>query len=139
VPGGPDTNSSGPGKGVTVGDRPDDGIGRGDRDGNGVSNEPGPYRATAIQPTCLYCRTPLYTDEARQSKLQGLVTLLVLVSTDGRAADVRVAKGIGFGLDQRAMEAVRGWRFTPARDAARRPVAAWVTIEVVFRLFLHLA
>jgi len=135
IPGGTDTNSSGPGKGTSIGNRPGDGIGTGDRDGIGVSNELGPYRAAATQPTCLYCPTPLYTDEARQSKLQGMVTLLVLVGPDGRAADVRVAKGVGFGLDERAMEAVRGWRFTPARDAVRRPVATWVTIEVLFRLF----
>ena len=135
MPRGPDTNSSGPGRGPSIGNRPGDEIGVGDREGPGVSNELGPYRVAATQPTCLYCPTPLYTDEARQSKLQGMVTLLVLVGADGRPADLRVAKGIGFSLDERAIEAVRGWRFAPARDSARRPVATWVTIEVVFRLF----
>jgi hypothetical protein len=43
--------------------------------------------------------------------------------------------GVGYGLEERAVETGRGWKFTPAHDAARRPVAVWVTIEAVFRLF----
>jgi outer membrane biosynthesis protein TonB len=39
------------------------------------------------------------------------------------------------GLDERAEQAIRGWKFVPAHDAARRPVPAWVTVEAVFRLF----
>jgi len=46
-----------------------------------------------------------------------------------------MVRGVGFGLEERAAETVRGWKFNPARDASRRPVAAWVTIEAVFRLF----
>ena len=44
-------------------------------------------------------------------------------------------RGVGYGLEERAVETVRGWKFTPAHDAARRSVAVWVTIEAVFRLF----
>ncbi len=67
--------------------------------------------------------------------MQGTVTLRVLVGADGKALDIRVVRGVGFGLEERAAETVRGWRFNPARDASRHPVAAWVTIEAVFRLF----
>jgi TonB family protein len=67
--------------------------------------------------------------------MQGTVTLRVLVGTDGKAADIRVVRGIGYGLEERAMQTVRGWKFNPARDANRRAVAAWVTVEAVFRLF----
>jgi TonB family protein len=63
------------------------------------------------------------------------VTLQVLVGEDGRAHAIRIIKGIGFGLDERAVETVRGWKFTPARDGAKRAVAAWVTVEAVFRLY----
>jgi TonB family protein len=63
------------------------------------------------------------------------VTLEVLVGADGRAQDVRMIKGIGFGLDERAVETVRGWKFVPAHDASKRAVPAWVTVEAVFRLF----
>jgi TonB family protein len=57
------------------------------------------------------------------------------VSADGRAEQIRIVQGIGFGLDERAAEAARTWKFIPARDAARRAVPTWVTIEAVFRLF----
>jgi periplasmic protein TonB len=67
--------------------------------------------------------------------MRGTVTLSVLVSADGRASDIRVVRGVGYGLEERAVETVRGWKFTPAHDAARRPVAVWLTIEAVFRLF----
>jgi len=39
------------------------------------------------------------------------------------------------GLDETRRAAIRGWKFVPAHDAARRPVPAWVTVEAVFRLF----
>jgi protein TonB len=63
------------------------------------------------------------------------VTLQVLVGADGRAAQIRIVQGIGMGLDERAEQAIRGWKFVPAQDAARHPVAHWVTVEAVFRLF----
>jgi len=84
---------------------------------------------------CQYCPDPTYSDEARKAKLQGSVTLEVLVDADGRTAHIRVARGLGFGLDEKAEEAVRAWHFVPARDAAGRGVPAWVTIEVTFHLF----
>jgi protein TonB len=130
-----DTASPGPGKGHGIGSKDghtmgDGGIGPG---GDGTGN--GPYAPGIIPPGCVYCPYPTYTDEARHGKVQGSVTLQVLVGADGRAQDVRMVKGIGFGLDERAAETVRGWRFTPARDGAKHAVATWVTVEAVFRLF----
>ena len=93
-----------------------------------------PYSRGMTMPVCVTCPYPLYTDEARKVKVQGTVTLRVLV-TDGRAAQIHVARGLGYGLDERAVETVRGWKFAPARDAARRVVPVWITIETVFRLF----
>ena len=125
---GPGTgNSIGKGKGNTLGDGGDGLV------GEGYSN--GPYHAGFSRPSCVYCPDPQYTDEARASKVQGIVTLEVLVGVDGHATEVRVTKGIGMGLEERSLQTVRGWRFNPARDAARRPVAGWITIEVVFRLY----
>jgi protein TonB len=130
-----DTASPGPGKGHSFGSK--DGHTMGDGGigpvGDGTGN--GPYAPRIIPPGCVYCPYPTYTDEARHGKVQGSVTLQVLVSADGRALDVRIVKGIGFGLDERAAETVRGWRFTPARDGAKHAVATWVTVEAVFRLF----
>jgi protein TonB len=130
-----DTGSPGPGDSNTIGNGPGKTMGDGLTDGPGGENTGRKYSPGMTLPTCLYCPNPGYTDEARESKLQGMMTLLVLVGTDGRANEIRVAKGLGLGLDERARDAVRAWRFTPARDASRRPVATWITIEVVFRLF----
>jgi len=128
-------NSSGRGKGNTIGDGTGDSIGDtpGEFAGNGKT--PGIYQPGVTLPTCAYCPDPQYTDEAREARLQGAVTLLVLVGADGRAAQIRITQGIGMGLDERAVQTIRTWKFIPAHDAARRAVPAWVTVEAIFRLF----
>jgi periplasmic protein TonB len=130
-----DTGSAGLGKdgGFGTGKRGGMGDTEGQDAGEGDSNEP--YARGVTMPVCNVCPYPIYTDEARHVKMQGTVTLRVLVGTDGRASEIRVIRGVGYGLEERAVETVRSWKFTPAHDAARRPVAVWVTIEAVFRLF----
>ena len=129
-------NSSGPANGNTIGEGPDDeSIGNVPGNGVGIGGPAGPFRPGVTDPRCAYCPDPQYTDEAREAKLQGRVTLQVLVGADGRALQVRVVQGIGLGLDERAAQAIRGWKFLPARDAARHAVPEWVTVEAVFRLF----
>jgi protein TonB len=129
------TGSAGPGTGNTIGSGDGDTVGDGGKGPAGEGYGGGPYRAGVTMPSCVYCPDPQYTDEARSTKVQGSVTLQVLVGTDGHAMQIRVTKGIGMGLEERSSQTIRGWRFTPARDAAHRPVAAWVTIEVLFRLY----
>lgn len=130
-----DSNSAGPGK--------DHGFGAGKKRGMGDDEGPGAgqgdsyngaYANGVTLPTCLYCPEPQYTDQAREAKLQGRVTLRVLVGADGRSSQVQIVQRVGLGLDERAVESVHAWKFIPAHDAARRAVASWVTIEVVFRL-----
>jgi protein TonB len=130
-----DTNSPGPGDKHGVGTGKNGTLGDGDSGPAGIGGSDRPYGPGFIPPGCAYCPYPTYTDEARHGKVQGSVTLAVLVGADGRAQDVRIVKGIGFGLDDRAVEAVLGWKFTAARDEAKHAVAAWVTVEAVFRLF----
>ena len=101
----------------------------------GSGDDASPYANVASQAACLYCPEPPYTEEARKAKLQGTVLLQVLVGADGVAKRIRVQKGLGMGMDENAVEKVKGWRFTPARDAARRPIAVWITIETHFFLF----
>ncbi len=128
--------SNGPGGGNTIGDKNGNTVGTSDRDGEGGrSDYDGPYSPGMIQVKCLYCPDPEYTDEARQEKLQGSVTLRVLVTKDGRAGQVKIVKGLGLGLDERAIAAVRSWRFQPARDANKNAIAEWVTVEATYRLF----
>ena len=128
-----ETNSGGPGhKGSGAGDHG----GAGDLDGRGDGwSDGGPSGRGISTPVCVVCPYPVYTDEARQVKVQGIVTLRVLVGMDGKAAQIRVVRGVGYGLDERAIETVRGWKFKAAHDAAGRNVSAWVIIETVFRLF----
>ena len=129
-------NSSGRGNGTTIGDGPDgDSIGDTPGEGAGHGRRPGVYQPGVTPPTCGYCPDPQYTDQAREARLQGAVTLLVLVGADGRASQVRITRGIGLGLDDRAVETIRTWKFVPARDAARRAIPAWITVEAMFRLF----
>jgi protein TonB len=93
------------------------------------------YPAGMKPPSCSYCPDPPYTEEARKSKVQGNVMLEVLVGANGQALKLRILGGIGFGLDERAMQTVQTWRFLPARDASGRAVPLWVPVEVTFRLF----
>jgi protein TonB len=131
-----DTGSPGPGDSNTIGAGPGRTMGDGPRDGPGGQGESlSRYRAGITLPSCAYCPDPQYTDEAREAKLQGRVTLQVLVGADGRAKQIRIVQGIGLGLDERAAQAIRGWKFVPAHDAAHRAVPAWATVEAVFRLF----
>ena len=131
----PDKNgSAGPGTRGGIGAGENGGMG--DREGPGGGEGEGtPYARGVSMPMCVTCPYPIYTDEARHAKMQGTVMLRVLVGADGKASDIRVVRGVGFGLDERAVLTVRGWKFRPARDANQRSLPAWVTIEVVFRLF----
>ncbi len=74
-----------------------------------------------------------YTDEARKAELSGKVVLTLVVETNGNASEIEVTRALGLGLDQKAIEAVRQWKFKPATIAGK-PVRARVNVEVGFRL-----
>lgn len=85
-------------------------------------------------PSCIYCPAPQYSNAARKVKFMGTVILDVTVAEDGRAKDIRVLKGVPFGLNQQAIRAVNEWTFKPA-SSGDRPVAVRVPIETSFRLY----
>jgi len=85
-------------------------------------------------PVCIYCRAPDYTAKARADKLQGAVALDVTVTLEGKATEVVVIRGLGDGLDEKAIEAVKAWKFKPAKDRDGKPVTVCVPIEIAFRL-----
>jgi len=118
-----------------VGDGRQHGMGGGPGDGSGIGSEIGPFGPVASQVLCRVCPDPLYSDEARKGKVQGSVILSVLVGRDGRAKEIRVISSLGMGLDENATKAVRSWQFIPAKDASQHPVASWIKVETVFRLF----
>jgi TonB family protein len=76
---------------------------------------------------------PEYTEEARGAAIEGSVVLYVEIGIDGRAHRIRVIKGLGFGLDGKAIDAVRQWRFSPGMKNGA-PATVPATIEVKFHL-----
>jgi protein TonB len=76
---------------------------------------------------------PDYTEEARRRGINGEVELEIVVRRDGSVGDVRLQRGLGAGLDQRAIDAVRQWRFAPARRMGT-PVDVLVEVAVAFKL-----
>jgi TonB family protein len=85
-------------------------------------------------PSGVYMPTPDYTDPARIAKFQGSLVVLVKVSEEGRAEDLKVLRGLPFGLNQTALDTVRTWKFRPA-TLDGKPVPVQVPIEVTFRLY----
>jgi TonB family protein len=138
VPTGPPSNGvgsgagigAGSGGGVGVGEGPGVGPGRGGGIGGGVFRVGGGVSA----PRALNTPDPDYSEEARKAKYQGTVVLWLIVDPGGRPRDVKVARSLGMGLDQKAIEAVRRWTFEPAMKDGK-PVAVQINVEVNFRLY----
>ena len=74
-----------------------------------------------------------YTEEARQRSISGEVVMEIVVRRDGSVGDVRILRGLGGGLNDRAVQAVRQWRFAPATRLGS-PVDVIVEVGVEFRL-----
>lgn len=121
---------SGSGGGVGSGEGPGFGPGRGGGTGGGVFKVGGGVSG----PKLIYQPDPEYSEEARKAKFQGTCVLWVVVGPDGRARDIRVARTLGLGLDEKAIEAVKTWRFEPAMKD-NKPVAVQINVEVSFRLY----
>jgi len=121
---------SGSGGGVGSGEGPGVGPGRGGGIGGGVFRIGGGVSA----PRPLFTPDPEYSEEARKAKYQGTCVLWMVVGADGRPREVRVARGLGMGLDEKAMQAVKQWKFEPAMKDGH-PVAVQMNVEVSFRLY----
>jgi protein TonB len=138
IPSGPPSNGtgsgggigSGSGGGVGSGEGPGVGPGRGGGFGGGVFSVGGGVSA----PKGLVTPDPEYSEEARKAKYQGVVVLWLIVDPNGHPRDIKVARSLGMGLDQKAIEAVRNWKFEPAKKDGQ-PVAVQINVEVNFRLY----
>ena len=82
----------------------------------------------------MYAPDPEYSEEASKAKYQGTVVLWLVVSADGKPQQIRVQRALGMGLDEKAVEAVRNWRFEPARKDGQA-VPVMINVEVNFRLY----
>jgi TonB family protein len=134
-----DTDSRGPGRGGGAGAGAGTGLGQGDGggvgDGSGGGTGGGVYRpGSGIEPPRLLREVkPDYTEQARIQKLSGEVVLEIVVRRDGSVGDLTILRGLGAGLNERAVQAVRQWRFTPARRQGT-PVDVIVEVAVEFKL-----
>lgn len=122
---------TGTGQGTGIGEGNGSGIGPGEGGGMGG----GPYRpGSGVEPPRLLREVRAdYTDEARRANVTGEVVLEIVVRRDGTVGDVRILQQLGSGLDQRAIQAVRQWRFSPARLKGS-PVDVIVEVAVEFKL-----
>ena len=82
----------------------------------------------------MFTPDPEYSEEARKAKYQGTCVLWLVVGPDGRPRDIKVARTLGLGLDEKAIEAVKQWKFEPAMKDGK-PVAVQINVEVSFRLY----
>lgn len=136
IPGPP---SAGPGNGLGIGTGDGHGIGEGDGPGVGPGEDGGSGGGTfhigggITAPVLIAEVLPEYSEEARKARFQGTVVLDTVVREDGSVQVLRVARGIGFGLDQKAIAAVLKWKFKPARQNGRA-VASYLNVEVSFNL-----
>lgn len=92
----------------------------------------GPVRDGAF-PKLIQRVAPEYTPEALDAKLEGSVHLSAMIGIDGVPSDIKVTKGLGKGLDEKAIECFKKWRFSPAiRKGEPIPVSSEVAI--IFKL-----
>jgi TonB family protein len=115
-----------------------EGTGPGVGPGSGGGTGGGPYRPGAgiEAPRLIKEVRPLYTDEARRRGIQGDVVLEVVVTRSGSVDRVSVVRGLGAGLDQNAIAAVKQWKFDPARrQGAAVDVVVEIAVEFTMRDF----
>ena len=87
----------------------------------------------ASPPRATYTPEPDFSEAARKAGFQGMVILKIVVDKRGDVARIKLDRGLGYGLDENAMEALKVWRFTPATKDGQ-PVAVEMKVEVSFRL-----
>jgi protein TonB len=134
-----ENESHGPGAGGGAGTGTGTGVGAGQGtgvgEGSGGGTGGGPYRpGSGIEPPRLLKEVRAdYTEEARRQGLKGEVVLEIVVRRDGSVGDIRVLQGLGGGLNNQSIEAVRQWRFSPAQRHGV-PVDVIVEVAVEFKL-----
>ncbi len=135
---GPDSNGPGANGGVGSGQGTGngEGLGSGIGDGAGGGFGGGPYRpGSGVEPPRLLREVKAtYTEDARRRGITGDVLLEVVIRRDGSVGDVHVLQGLGYGLEERAITAVKQWRFAPGQ---RKGVPVDVLVEVAVEFTLR--
>jgi TonB family protein len=131
--------SNGPGFGGGIGSGSGGGVGSGDGGGVGPGSGGGigggVFRVggQVSSPELVYKVEPEYSEQARKAKYQGTVVLNLIVQRDGSVRDIKILTSLGMGLDEKAIEAVKQWRFRPGVKGGQA-VDVFATVEVTFRL-----
>jgi protein TonB len=122
----------GTGSGGGVGSGTGGGFGPGEGGGTGG----GIFRmgSGATPPRAIFSPEPEFSEEARKAKYQGVCTLGVVVDAQGRPTNIRVLSSLGMGLDEKAIAAVKTWRFEPAMKDGHA-VRFEIAVEVDFHLY----
>jgi protein TonB len=101
--------------------------------GGGYGRAGGGTAPNGAFPKVIQRVAPEYTPEALDAKLEGSVHLSAMIGTDGVPSDIKVTKSLGKGLDEKAIECFKKWRFSPAiRNGEPTPVSSEVAI--IFKL-----
>ncbi len=129
--------SNGPGAHGSIGWHGSGGDGPGGGPGWGPGPDSGVYvagRGGVTAPVAIVTPEAEFSDEARRQKYQGICLVALIVDAHGFPQNVHAVQHLGMGLDEKAMEAIRNYRFRPAMKDGK-PVASTITVEVDFRLF----
>jgi periplasmic protein TonB len=132
--------SNGTGSGSGIGEGEGGGVGKGKGPGfgpgEGGGTGGGVFRMGmgAKPPVAIYSPEPEFSDEARKAKYQGVCTLNVVVDAKGNPTNIRVSSSLGMGLDEKAIETVKTWKFEPAMKDGH-PVPFEIAVEVDFHLY----
>jgi protein TonB len=111
------------------------GTGLGSGSGSGIGPGSGGNIGGGVSaPQLIFQVEPEFSEEARKAKVAGNVLVTLIVDAAGHPQRVRVLRGIGMGLDEKAIEAVRQYRFKPAMEGGK-PVPVEVNIDVNFQIF----
>jgi protein TonB len=113
------------------------GAGNGYGPGEGGNTGGGLYQigGRVSPPVALNTVEAEFSDEARRAKYQGVVLISLIVDTNGNPQNPRVIRPLGMGLDEKALEAVKKYKFKPAMKDGKTPVPVMITVEVNFRLY----
>jgi protein TonB len=126
------TGSMGNGSGTGLGSGNGSGLGPGSGSNYGGGLEK--IGGGVSQPVVLFSPEPEFSEEARKAKFMGVVLVNLVVDANGHPQNVHVLRGVGMGLDEKAVEAVKLYRFKPAMKAGK-PVAVELNVEVNFQIF----
>jgi periplasmic protein TonB len=120
---------NGTGTGIGSGNGSGIGPGSGGNTGGGVMHIGG----GVSKPIVLYQVEPEFSEEARKAKFSGNVEVYLWVDPDGKPSHIRVVRGVGMGLDEKAVDAVRQYRFKPAMKDGK-PVQVDLYVDVNFQI-----